>query len=58
MFLGFRVLLTGFCIIVYALQWYEGITLPAWHALIWVALAFVNDLDQYIYIKFNEGFRR
>lgn len=49
--LTLRVLLTGFCVIAYAFQWYEGVMVPAWHALIWVALAFINDLDEYLYKK-------
>jgi hypothetical protein len=51
MFSLFKVILTGLCIISYAFMWYQGTMLPAWHALIWVSLAFVNDLDEYLYKK-------
>jgi hypothetical protein len=35
-------------------MWYQGATVPAWHVLIWVVLAFVNELDAYLQEKMNK----
>jgi len=41
-------LLTGFCVIGYAFLWYEGTMLPAWQTLIWAALVFLYNLDEFL----------
>jgi hypothetical protein len=41
-------ILTGFCAIAYAVQWYLGAQIPAWQALIWVSVVFINDLNEYL----------
>lgn len=48
-----RVWLTGFCVLAYAFMWYNDTMVPAWHTLIWVVLAFVNDIDEYLQEKIN-----
>jgi hypothetical protein len=47
----FFVFLTGFLVLSYAFMWYLGTMVPAWHVLIWVTLAFINELDEYFKIK-------
>ena len=45
--------LSGFVAVVYAIQWYYGALIPAWQALIWVAIVFIHDLDDYVQSKFR-----
>lgn len=52
----FQMILSGFCACVYAFEWYNGIQIPAWQALIWVLVAFVNDLDDYVSSRLNSKF--
>lgn len=46
--------LTGFVAIVYSVQWYYEALIPAWQALIWVAVVFIHDLDDYVQSKLNK----
>ena len=47
----FSLILTGFCALVYAIEWYAGIQIPAWQALIWVSVVFIHDMFEYMESK-------
>ena len=50
----FFVIIFGLTVLSYSFMWYQGATVPAWHVLIWVVLAFVNELDAYLQEKMNK----
>jgi len=33
--------------VVYAIQWYNDIQVPAWQALIWVLIVVIHDFNDY-----------
>lgn len=47
-------ILTGFVAVVYCIQWYNGVQIPAWQALIWVLVVFIRDLDDYFQDKLRK----
>lgn len=49
-----QLILSGFVAVVYCIQWYNNIQIPAWQALIWVLIVFVHDLDDYISSKLRK----
>jgi len=44
----FMVILTAVCLLSYLYSWYKGDSVPAWQAAIWVAFAFVTELEEYL----------
>ena len=44
----FVLILGAIACIVYAIMWYLGETVPAWQALIWAFLVFVDDFADYL----------
>lgn len=35
----------------FMISWYQGEMIPAWQAAIWVLLAAINDLKEYLHIR-------
>lgn len=44
----FNVGITGFCVTVYATQWYNGVDVPAWQALVWCAATCLHEIGAVI----------
>lgn len=39
--------LSGICLLIYAVGWYNDVMFPAWVPLVWVYFVFINDLEEY-----------
>jgi hypothetical protein len=44
----FKMALTAFVLVSYLVLWYLDEMIPAWQAAIWVAMAYLGDLGEYL----------
>lgn len=44
----FRLALTSFAFGSYLFLWYQGEMVPTWHAALWVFVALLTDLEEYL----------
>ena len=52
----FLMFISGFCCVLYAIDWYLGVSVPAWVALLWCGATFFHDLDAYKREKAEQEF--
>lgn len=43
-----KTILTGSCVLIFLVSWYDGVTFPAWVPLIWCGVVFFIDLEEYL----------
>ncbi len=44
----FSVIITGLCVLLFAIQSYNGQQVPAWVAMIWCGAVFIKDIEAYL----------
>lgn len=45
--------ISGLCVVLYGIGWYQGVQYPGWVPLIWCGSVFFHDLHDYLEHRYN-----